>query len=635
MSLASATPARSRIWEILGRAVTSALVIREKLNLWQWSDRHVTLESSFSARPGKYDSAYTAYLRGPMEALSDQRVRQVTIVKGAQIGFTTMLANWIMYLVDMDPGPTLLAQPSRKIVRRYVKKELHPRFLNCKQLAKYLPANRKEKFTTEEMYFTSMDFFATGVGSAALLASLPIKNAAGDEIDKWPLEDDKEASRKDLLSVRLITYEANGTSKMVLGSTPTIPEMTISAEATKGTQEYNYVPCPECGHRQIIRFENFDWQHIPKIKKKDGAYDLDLVKKGTSIRCENGECEKLIPQNRRHWMIMRGEPRAHNKNASSEHRSFYIGGEYGMLTPGMLAVKFLELQHLPGGLHHFYNSYLGRAWERKAGGATKKSIQLIQEASPKYTLQNPQEADAVLTLPFRPIAITMHVDVQQLDFFWTMRAWMLDGARAMIACGQCISYKEIVDISNRVWRFDHGAHLDPTSRWEEFTMWTGLMDSGYKAKASTGVYNFIHEQGGRWIATKGGKFAGKDFPISETTVLHLYESTKVEIPIIHYNDDQLKEWLYRFVIKERRQPPYHLPQDLPADFIEQITCERLVPKKDFDGRTVMKWHSDIAPNYGDDEKIGEIFHYILNPELRQQIREKQDSDRAALLARVS
>jgi phage terminase large subunit GpA-like protein len=621
----------SRIYAVLQRAIVTALVIREKLNLWQWSDKHVTLESSFSARPGRYDSSYTAYLRGPMEALSDRRIRQVTIVKGAQIGFTTMLANWIMYLVDMDPGPTMLAQPSRKIVRRYVKKELHPRFLKCKQLEKYIPLNRKEKFTTEEMYFTSMDFFATGVGSPALLASLPIKNAAGDEIDKWEGEDEKEASRKDLLTARQITYEANDTSKLALGSTPTTPEMTISVEATKGSQERFHVPCPECGHKQELRFENFDWKHVPKVRKPDGSYDLDLVKAGTAIRCDNPDCNALIPQNRRQWMIRRGEWIAQNPNAPSNHRSFYVAGEYGMLTPGMLAVKFLELQHLPGGLHHFYNSYLGRAWERKAGGATKKSIELIQAASPKYNLGHPEDRDAELVLPFRPIVLTMHVDVQQLEFYWTMRAWMLDGSRAVIGLGTCVSYTELVDISNRVWKFDHndGGPL------EEFTMWTGLMDSGYKAKATTGVYNFEHEQGGRWIVTKGGKYAGgKDYPISETRVPHNIEGGQIEVVLIHYTDTIIKEHLYRFVIKERRQPPYWLPQDLPADFIEQITAERLVPKKNAEGRTELKWHSEIDPHFGDCEKIGEIFAFMLHPELRAQIRAKQDTDRASLLDRL-
>lgn len=619
----------SRIYAVLERVVQTALVVREKLNLWQWSDRHVTLDPSFSHRPGQYDSSYTAYLRGPMEALSDRRIRQVTVVKGAQIGFTTMLANWIMFLVDMDPGSAMLARPSRKDARRYVKKELHPRFLKCKALEKYLPANRKEKFTAEEMYFTSMDFFVTGVGSPAMVSGLPIKNAGGDEIDKWPGEDEKEASRKDLLTARQITYEAMDISKLVLGSTPTVPEMTISVEATKGSQERYHVPCPECRHMQEIRFENFSWKHVPATRKPDGSFDLDLVKAATAIRCENGH---MIPQNRRQWMIRHGEWIPQNKNAPSNHRSFYVAGEYGMLTPGMLAVKFLELHNLPGGLHHFYNSYLGRAWERKAGGATKKSIQLIQAASPRYNLQNPQDSNAELVLPFRPIALTMQVDVQQLEFFYTIRAWLEDGTRALIALGQTVSYSELVDISNRKWLYHHDDGGPP----EEFTVWTGLMDSGFAAKASAGVYNFIHEQGGRWFATKGGKYAGgKDHPISETTVLHnIQGGGQVEIPLIHYTDSILKEHLYRFVIRERRQPAYWLPQDLPSDFIDQITAERLVPIKNAEGRTELKWHSDIDPHFGDCEKIGEIMAFILNAPLRAQIRAKQDTDREALLERL-
>jgi phage terminase large subunit GpA-like protein len=630
----------ARIWATLRRAVGAALIVRENLNLWEWSDRHITLDSRFSARPGKYDSAYTFYIRGPMEALSDRRIRQVSIVKGAQIAFTTMLANWIMYLVDMDPGPTMLAQPTRRMMKRYVKKELHDRFLKTPRLSAYIPANRREKFTTEEMYFTSMDLFATGVGSPALVSSLPIKNVAADEVDKWNTETEIEASALDLIEVRQITYKAQGTSKFVVGSTPTVPEMPISIEAAKGSQERFFVPCPECGHMQELKFEHLAWSHIKKVRHKDGSYNLDLVEKHTAYECQNPDCGAKIPHEKKQWMMRRGEWRAQNPNAPADHRSFYIGGELSTaLTWGMLAKKFLETQHLPGGLHNFYNSYLGRAWERKTGGATRKAIQLIQEASPKFNLWQPQDPAAQLVLPFRPIAITMQVDVQQLEFYYTLRAWMVDGTRATIALGSCVSYKELVDISNRKWLFDHGpvvAGVSPAARYEEFDVWTGLMDSGYKSKATTGVYNFAYEQGGRWIVTKGGKYAGgRDLPISETTILHNVEAGQVEIALIHYTDEHMKEWLYRFVIKERRQPALWLPQDLPPDYIEQLTAERLVPKRNAEGRTELKWTANgIDPHFGDCEKIGEIFNFLLPADLRQKIRDKQDADRAALLEKL-
>lgn len=562
-----------------------------------------------------------------MEALTDKRVRRVTVVKGAQIGFTTLLANWLMYLVDMDPGPTLLCQPSRKIMRRYVKKELHSRFLTCERLKDYIPANLKEKFTAEEMYFTSMDLFATGVGSPALLASLPIKNGIGDEIDKWDLEDEKEASRKDLLEVRLMTYEALGTSKLVLGSTPTIPEMTISAEATKGSCEHIYVPCPLCGFEQELLFEHFAWKHAAGVVNADGSWNLDAVQAGTGYECQNPKCQQIIPQDKKPWMVARSTSRAHNAHAPRDHRSFYIGGELGALTLGQLAKKFLELQHVPGGLHNFWNNYLGRAWERKSGGATKKAITRIQDDSPKYELGNPQEAAGALPLPFRPVFLTMHVDVQQAEFYWTVRAWLPDGSRALIALGQCVSFSEIVDISNRVWTYDHGDGEPP----EEFTVFAGVMDSGYRAKRGASVYRFIHEQGGRWTATKGGGFRGKDLPISETTVPFRYEGEEVQIPFIHYNDDVLKEHLYRFVIRERKFA-WLLPQKLPADYIEQLTTERLVKIKNQEGRTEEKWRSEIDPHYGDCEKLSELFAFSFTREVLAQALAMLDGRRAATLA---
>lgn len=645
-----------RIWGILRKAVLSAFVVREMLNLWQWSDLYVFLDNRFSSRPGLYDSRYTFYLRGPMEALSDRRIRRVTIKKGAQIGFTTMLANWLMYLVDMDPGPTLLVQSSNKMVRRYVRRELHPRFLGCERIQQYLPANRRTQFTTSEMYFTTMDFFATGAGNAAQLASLPIKNAAGDEVDKWPLEDEKEASRKDLLEVRTITYEE--TRKIVLGSTPTVPEMTISVEFEKSSKEEFHAPCPHCGHLQAILFENFEFGHKSN-KNKDGTWRLDEVEKNTQLRCsrtflvpvgslsEPGRirdrlppgkniadleralasepCGKLISQTKKQWMIRRGLWIATAPGAPADHRGFMIRGELSNKPNfGALAKEYLQLKDKPGGLHHFYNSYLGRDWERRANTVTKKAIKRIQDDSPKYQLGRPDDPEALLTLSFRPVVITMHVDVQQTEFYWTQRAWMPDGSRYLIANGRSVSYDELVRISNRAWVF---THEDGTT--EEFTTFLGIIDSGYRAKRGASVYSFVHEQGGRWIASKGGGYKGKEAPVVETTVQHRYHGEEVSIPFIHYNDDILKEHLYRFVIRERREPKWFLAERLDPDYVEQIVIEKLLEKKDSEGRIYHEWHAEAPPNYGDCEKLSEIFGFLLPVEVLLKIREKQDVALAA------
>ena len=221
----------------------------------------------------------------------------------------------------------------------------------------------------------------------------------------------------------------------------------------------------------------------------------------------------------------------------------------------------------------------------------------------------------------------MHVDVQQAEFYWTMRAWLPDGSRAVIAVGQCVSFSEIVDLSNRVWTYDHG----DGGPLEEFTVWMGIMDSGYRAKRGASVYRFIHEQGGRWTASKGGTFKGKDLPISETTVPFRYEGQEVQIPLMHYNDDQLKEHLYRFVLKERKFPLF-LPQKLPADFIEQITAEKLVKVKNAEGRTEEKWRAEIDPHYGDCEKMAELFAFSFTREVLAQALVVLDTKRTATIA---
>jgi hypothetical protein len=243
----------------------------------------------------------------------------------------------------------------------------------------------------------------------------------------------------------------------------------------------------------------------------------------------------------------------------------------------------------------------------------------------------------------------MHVDVQQTEFWWTICARMPDGAMYLLAWGNCGSFAEIEKLSNRVWKFDHGetimredghtAPMPPELRFEEFTVFTGIIDTGYKAKRQGGVYEFLHDQGGRWNGWKGGAFGllSREKPITEETVTFNYPGKgQCDVPVIKGNDFIVKEQLYRFTIKERRPPALYLPIDLDEHLVTQITSEHLTKRKMPDGRNEDVWQvGDVEPHLGDTLKEGIALSNILEAPILTRIRAKLDEQRARALKRLN
>jgi phage terminase large subunit GpA-like protein len=362
--------------------------------------------------------------------------------------------------------------------------------------------------------------------------------------------------------------------------------------------------------------------------KKSKVWDYDEVERQARYECPF--CEAKIDFTRKlNWMNARYALRDHRPEAPADTDSAHIWALYSPMDLGLggLAKKYLLAIGNIARMHDCYNSDWGRPFERTPTRITRKLIEALQQKTPvKYERLNPLDPDDPLKLPCRPCFITMEVDVQQTEYWWTVWAHTVDGAMWLLAWGSCVSTLELETISNRDWFY----HF-PDGTVEKHIIAFGAKDSGYKAKRQNGVYRFVYEQGNRWVATKGGSLkAGKEKPIFETTIEFNYDGKQVTIPFIHYNDDQMTEHLARFVIKER----IHLrclPVTLDEFFLEQVSSPYLKAIKLQDGRTAYEWGYGCDPHLFDCWKEAEIYHFIIGPDFLQMKRQQQDEARAAAL----
>jgi phage terminase large subunit GpA-like protein len=188
---------------------------------------------------------------------------------------------------------------------------------------------------------------------ALLLAilSMPIRYLFADEIDEYPGDVDGQGDPISLAEKRLAgpTWSRR---KELLVSTPTIKGLSaIEREFLKSDQRRYFVPCPECGHYDWIRWENIRW--TPEEPET------------AALVCV--ECGVRIEERHKRTMLPAGEWRA-TAEGDGETIGFHISSLYSPLGwfPWSAAVEeFLAAKGEPMKLKTWVNTVLGETWEER------------------------------------------------------------------------------------------------------------------------------------------------------------------------------------------------------------------------------------------------------------------------------
>jgi hypothetical protein len=379
--------------------------------------------------------------------------------------------------------------------------------------------------------------------------------------------------------------------------------------------------------------------------KRNGRWNIDGAARAARYEC--AFCQAHWTPDQLTATHVQYQLRAHNIHAVEENASGTLHTLHSPWHPLEIIVRqWLLAEGSIGKVRDFFCLWLGMPAPCPPTKITPKHIELIQSKSPRYERQFPELADSELLLPARPVVMTMHSDVNQDGCRYSIRALLEDGSRYLLAWGIAGGFTELDRIAERVWIYDHGEQCHPELRFEQFSPYTQIagnplatcvIDTGWKAKNALGVYQFIHDMGGKWMGVRGGKFAGlgNERPIAEETFTFNYPNRgQVDIPVIQQNDFTLTEHFSRFVLKERRGPEYYLPTVLDDVFVTELCAPYLQKVRLSDGRTEDKWHFECDPHFYDAEKYGEVLCFIFAPEILAQLRKRQDDHRERLLARL-
>lgn len=362
------------------------------LTVSEWAAKYRVLPRSGSSSPGPWRNEKTPFLVEIMNVLSPSYpCREVVFAKGSQIGASETGLNWLMYTIDVAPGPMLAVQPTNKAVERWSKQRIGPSLKQCDRLRDKL--NWGDGNTIYQKEFIGGTLILTGANSPADLASMPISKLYCDETDRYPTEAGEEGDPINLALRRMSTFPKG---KAFFTSTPTIlGKSKIWTLFLDSDQRYFYIPCPECGEFQTIEFERLSW---PK-----GQPDK------VALACLH--CGSLIQEHKKTKMLAAGYWKAHNPD---HHRvGFHLSSLYspvGWLSWVEIARMFEAISDDVEMIKVFTNTILGLPYEESG-----------EQIAAEYLLRRRETYEA--DIPDGVYFLTLAIDVQQDWIAYEVCGW--------------------------------------------------------------------------------------------------------------------------------------------------------------------------------------------------------------------
>lgn len=497
--------------------------------------------------------------------MTDPAVHTVVVRKAAQVGFTEVLGNLIGYFIDRDPASMLIMQPTVKMAESWSKKRLTPMLRDTPCLRGKIKdaKSRDSDNTILEKGFAGGYMAIVGANAPSDLASRPIRVVLADEVDKYPPSAGDAGDPLSLASSRQTTF---WNRKTLIGSTALLKETSVvEREYQAGDRRQYHVPCPDCDHPQVLRWEQVVWD------KDDAGHRPETA----AYACE--ECGSLWSDAQRWRAVSRGVWVATARFNGTA--SFALTGFMSpWLTLQEIVTQFLAAKDWPLKLRRWVNEVKGEAWEERG------------EAADARALADRLETYDGETLPDGVRVVTAGVDTQDDRLELTFVGWG-DGEEAWV-----IRHDLLMGDTAKMAVWDD---LDRALRDTTFTTEDGrklksraaCIDSGGHRGAM--VLSFARARASRRVyATKGiGNDHRGSKPIWGKTMLQTRNAgDRLWAVGVDTGKDDLAARLRIVPGDEPTPKAVHFPAvGLSASYFDQLTSEHAITEITREGRKVRRW----------------------------------------------
>lgn len=397
----------------------------------EWAERNRMIV--VGPRPGLWSNDLTPFLREIMDTYNDEEVREVTVIKGAQIGGTDSLLNIVGYVIDHEPDWLLYVMPRDEDWKHICADRVKPMVMHSEALLRHVtdsPADLKQG----SLRFDRASIFFASSNTPAGLASKPCRTVICDEVDKYPAWSAREADPISLAKARTKTYANRKVYKI---STPTTRAGAIYREWEKSDKRRFHIPCPSCGV-----YQSLVWA---QVRFPPDLRDPDLLRTDPRVSYHCTSCDSPISDKQKRAALRRGvwAPDGATVTTGGEvlgarktaHRGYHVTGLLSPFTSwGELVADWVQKSKTAQGLLDFFNSVLGEPFEQQSESTDPQYLEGLKQDYPSGTVP-----DAALWL-------TAGVDVQDRLLYYTIRAWGIGLDSWLVRAGRVDTWEALENV---------------------------------------------------------------------------------------------------------------------------------------------------------------------------------------------
>lgn len=552
-----------------------------------WAEQNIRIPVG-NAIPGPISFANAPYQRGMLDVTKEPGIRRVDYMTGAQLGKTTVQQCIVGYFIAHEPRSQIFAQPSQGDMQTFIETKLQPMLdANPAITSKMAKPRGREGANNSRIkaYIGGWLLFSwAGSPKTARGRSAPVVQA--DEVDGMPPT--AEGDFVELLAQRAATF--GDQQLLTRSSTPTVKGTSrIEAGFLAGDQRRFYVPCPECGEAQHLKWSQITWNGRQSTgwddADKDLEPDVEHVPESAAYVCEH--CGSLWDDGQRIAAIRNAETLGHGWKASKPtkgHASFHAPewlSTFRRLRD--IVQSYLEKLRI-GDLQSFMNVSGAETFEEKGEQADPEGLASRARAAAYSSGQVPM-GGLVLTA-----GVDMQPDRLEVEIVaWgaAEESWSVDYQVLWGDPDAGDVWDELEELLSGTWEHESGAQLALTA---------ACVDTGGTGGNTQSAYEWLRGKTGRRIFAVKGQAPSFGKPIVQAPSRKQSGKTKRKVDLFMVATDEAKLTVMRRLAVAKPGPGYcHFPNDREADYFQQLTAEKLVTRY-VKGFPVREWHKTRPRN---------------------------------------
>lgn len=343
----------------------------------KWAESNRVMSSGETSIPGPFSYNWTPYCKEIVNCMMpDHPARIISVMKGAQIGFSTgVIEPAIGWVIAESPSNVMLLTGHSDLAEEAITK-IDSMIESCgiRHLIKptvQRARNTKTGDTNNKKEFAGGSLISGSAGNHKLLRQRSIRYGFIDDFDAAKVRSKESGNTRKMIEKRFDAYHDK--MKLYYISTPEVRPSNIEAVYLLGDQRKYHVPCPCCGE-----FIPLEWSvEIEGSKETAGiTYKLDssnrLIRDSVGYICQ--KCANFFTEKNKYEINLHGHWVPTAVPAQEGNYSYHISGLYAPPSNAgwyQCITDYLE-SNPPNGnrkedLHQtFENLWLGLPYEQAA-----------------------------------------------------------------------------------------------------------------------------------------------------------------------------------------------------------------------------------------------------------------------------